>query len=134
VGAGKRSGIPHLTPALSAPGAEREMLFAWLGHRDAVAQLDIHRCERGLAADQIGRFLDDHDDRCVDVAADQIRHHRSDAQNLELGVDEGRRIQQFDLRLDRGAETEAASSRVPDVSLFFTSLCGGGSRQNPEGR
>ena len=69
------------------------MLFAYHNY------LDIHRCRRGSAADQIGSFLGDHDNRRVDVAADQVRHHRSvddaqcvDTQHPELGVDDRIRI------------------------------------------
>jgi hypothetical protein len=39
VGAGKRSGIPHLTPTLSAPGGERERLFCLPGIDKKCARL-----------------------------------------------------------------------------------------------
>ena len=55
----------------------------------------IYRCERGAAVDQVGGFFRDHDDRRVDVAADEVGHHRGiddaqpvDAQHLELGIDD----------------------------------------------
>jgi hypothetical protein len=36
---------------------------------------DTDRCERRAATDQVGSLLGDHDDRVVDVAADEVRHH-----------------------------------------------------------
>jgi hypothetical protein len=57
----------------------------------------IDRRERLAAADQIGRLLGDHDDRRVDVAADQVRHDRGvdhaqplDPEDAQLAVDHRR--------------------------------------------
>ena len=47
-----------------------------------------------LAADEVGGLLGDHDDRRVDVAADEVGHHRGvddaqagDAMDPQLGID-----------------------------------------------
>src|SRR5271169_1360161 len=61
--------------------------------------LDVDRRQRGPAADQVGRLFGDHDDRRVDVTADEVRHYRGiddaqrvDTQHSELGVDDSIRI------------------------------------------
>jgi hypothetical protein len=37
--------------------------------------LDVHWCRRSVIANEIGGLLSNHEDRCIDIAANQVWHH-----------------------------------------------------------
>ena len=75
--------------------------------------LHVHRRGRGAAADQVGGLFGDHDDRRVDVAADEIGHHR--------GVDDAQRIHAQDPQL--GIDDRAGIARRGPILQVPSGWC-----------